>query len=110
MRIQIANASLAIYPLIHNKHEWNNCFNKNNKETLLHLADFTLQKQAEDNLLVSISEAWYNGSYTMAAKPIKSLYYKMIQFLISNVIILCNVLHTHYYNNEISKGPRTKML
>ena len=34
--------------------------------------------------MVSISRAWYNGSYTMAAKLIKSLesHYKMIQFLI----------------------------
>ena len=34
--------------------------------------------------MVSISWAWYNGSYTMAAKPIKllELHYTMIQFLI----------------------------
>ena len=40
---------------------------------LLDHADFTLQEQA-----------WYNGSYTIAAKPIKSLelHYTMIQFLI----------------------------
>ena len=34
--------------------------------------------------MVAISRgAWYNGSYTMAGKPIKSLelYYKIIQFL-----------------------------
>ena len=37
------------------------------------LADFALQEQPEDNLMVAISPAWYNGSYTMAAKPIKSL-------------------------------------
>ena len=40
---------------------------------MLHFADFALQEQLEDNLMVSISRAWYNGSYTMAAKPIKSL-------------------------------------
>ena len=34
--------------------------------------------------MIAISRAWYNGSYTMAAKPIKSLemHYTMIQFLI----------------------------
>ena len=34
--------------------------------------------------MVSISRAWYNGSYTMAAKPIKflELHYTMIGFLI----------------------------
>ena len=50
---------------------------------LLDHADFALQEQAEDNLMVAISRAWYNGSYTMAAKPIKSLelHYTMIQFL-----------------------------
>ena len=54
-------------------------------------ADFALQEQAEDNLMVAISRPWYNGSYTMAAKPIKSLdlHYTMIQFLITN-----NILHT----------------
>ena len=34
--------------------------------------------------MVAISQPRYNGSYTMAAKPIKSheLHYTMIQFLI----------------------------
>ena len=34
--------------------------------------------------MVAISRAWYNGSYTMATKPIKTLelHYTMIQFLI----------------------------
>ena len=40
---------------------------------LLDHADFALQEQAEDNLMVAFSWEWYNGSYTMAAKPIKSL-------------------------------------
>ena len=40
---------------------------------MLDHADFALQEQPEDNLMVSISRAWYNGSYTMAIKPIKSL-------------------------------------
>ena len=34
--------------------------------------------------MVAISQAWYNGSYTMASKPIKSMifHYSMMQFLI----------------------------
>ena len=36
---------------------------KTKKETLLDFADFTLQEQPEDNLMVTISWAWYNGSY-----------------------------------------------
>ena len=59
--------------LISNKHEWDNCFIKNNQETLLDLSDFALKGQPEDNLMVVISRPWYNGSYTMAAEPIKSL-------------------------------------
>ena len=76
-----------------NKREWNNCFIKNNQELLLDRADFALQEQAEDNLMVAFSWAWYNGSYTMAAKPIKSLelHYTMIQFLITSNIWTVNV-------------------
>ena len=44
-----------------------------NQEILLDLAVFALQEQPEDNLMVAISRSWYNGSYTMAAKPMKSL-------------------------------------
>ena len=74
--------------LISNKREWNNCFIKNNPEILLDRADFVLQEQPENNLMVPISRAWYNGSYTMAAKPIKSmeLHYTMIQFLIIKIV------------------------
>ena len=38
--------------------------------------------------MVAISQLWYNGSYTIAAKPIKTLesHYTMIQFLIKTVI------------------------
>ena len=74
--------------LISNKDEWNNCFIKNDQEILLHLAVFTLQEQPEDNLVVTISLELYNGSYTMAAKPIQSLelHYTMIQFLINRCI------------------------
>ena len=57
---------------------------------LLDHAGFALQEQAEDNLMVAFSWAWYNGSYTIAAKPIKSLelHYTMIQFLIIIIIML----------------------
>ena len=41
--------------------------------------------------MVAISQLWYNGSYTIAAKPIKTLesHYTMIQFLIKAY----NLLH-----------------
>ena len=73
--------------LISNKREWNNCFIKNNQELLLDQL-ISLKEQPEDNLMVTIPWAWYNDSYTMAAKPIKSLelHYTMIQFLINNII------------------------
>ena len=40
--------------------------------------------------MVAISQLWYNGSYTIAAKPIKTLesHYTMIQFLIIIIIPL----------------------
>ena len=51
---------------------------------MLDLTDFAMQEQQADNLMVAISRPWYNGSYTMATKPIKplELHYTMIQFLI----------------------------
>ena len=79
---------------------------------MLNLADFALQEQLEGNLMVAISRAWYNGSYTMAAKPIKSLelHYTMIQFLIiwcyRNVIRL--FLALIFILNCISKTPLSK--
>ena len=56
---------------------------------LLDHADFALQEQAEDNLMVAFSWVWYNGPYTMAAKLIKSLelHYTTIQFLIKYNIL-----------------------
>ena len=53
---------------------------------MLDLADFTLQG---DNLMVAIALAWYNGSYAMAAKPIKvlELHYVIIKFLIKTLIL-----------------------
>ena len=50
--------------------EWNNCFIKNNQEMLLDFADFALQEQPEDYLMVVISRAWCNGSYQ---EPINGL-------------------------------------
>ena len=62
------------------KHEWNNCFITINHEILLDLADFALQEQLFSG---SYSQAWYNCSYIMVARPIKSmeLRYIMIEFL-----------------------------
>ena len=71
--------------LISNEHEGNNyCFIKNNHKILPDLADFALREKPKDNLMVTIPQAWYNGTYTMAAKPIKflELHYTMTQFLI----------------------------
>ena len=55
---------------------------KKSTEILLDLADFALQEQPDDSLMAAISRAWYNGSYTMAAKPIRFLemHYTIIQF------------------------------
>ena len=74
--------------LISNKCEWNNCFIKNYQQILLDFADFAWLEQPEGNLMGAISRVWYNGSYTIAAKPIKTLelHYTMIQFLIITFI------------------------
>ena len=76
--------------LISNKRKWNNCFIKNHQQILLDFADFAWLEQPEDNYLMNaISRVWYNGSYTIAAKPIKTLElhnYTIIQFLIIPVI------------------------
>ena len=40
--------------LISNKREWNNCFIRNHQEILLDLADFILQEQPEDNLMIKL--------------------------------------------------------
>ena len=47
--------------------------------------------------MVAFSWAWYNGSYTMAAKPIKSLklHYTTIQFLIDQDILLAPISFHH---------------
>ena len=77
--------------LISNKRKWNNCVIKNHQQTLLDFADFAWLEQPEGNLMEAISRVWYNGSYTTAAKPIKTLelHYTMIQVLI-NIYILGN--------------------
>ena len=56
---------------------------------LLDFADFAWLEQPEGNLMDAISRVWCNGSYTIAAKPIKTLelHYAMIQFLIMALII-----------------------
>ena len=75
--------------LISNKREWSNCFIKNHQQILLDFADFAWLEQTEGNLMDAISRVWYNGSYTIAAKPIKTLelHYTMIQFLINRDIL-----------------------
>ena len=64
---------------------------------MLHFENFALQEQLEGNLMVSISRVWYNCSYTMAAKPIKSLelHYTMIQFLINIYIMQISFVYIH---------------
>ena len=54
---------------------------------MLDFADCVWLEQPEGNLMDSISRVWYNGSYTIAAKPIKTpeLHYTMIQLLKSRI-------------------------
>ena len=68
---------------------------------MLDLTDFAVQERPEGNLMVAISRPWYNCSYTMAAKPIKSLelHYTMMQFLI--III---IRYNYLMNNPITIG------
>ena len=78
--------------LISNKCEWNNCFIKNALKISRILPDFTCKNNRfsawfkfwADAYSYRIRRAWYNGSYTMMAKPIRALelHYPMIQFLI----------------------------
>jgi len=51
---------------------------------LLDFVDFAWLEQPAGNLMDAISRVWYTGSYTIAAKAIKTLelHYTMIQFLI----------------------------
>ena len=82
-----------LYLLISNKTRWNNCFLKNARK-ISRIIPVFLSKQSTDFQVVfsfeqtrysyHIWRAWYNGSYTMMAKPIRALefHYAMIQFLI----------------------------
>ena len=67
-----------------NKGEWNNCFIKNAPK--IEQTKLKKIKTPEKNHAYAchIRRAWYNGSYTMMAKPMKTLelHYPMIQFLI----------------------------
>ena len=94
--------------LISNKHEWDNCFIKNNREILQDLADFALQEQPEDNFLVAMFWAWYNCSYSMAAKPIKSLelHYTMI---LSIFYSITDISFTYLQLNDIISESFNKM-
>ena len=76
----------------------------NNQEILITCVHSALQEQLEDNLMVTISWAWYNVSYTMAAKPIKclELHYTMIQFLIA--CIIGNYISVHTFHIECQRG------
>ena len=71
--------------LISNKREWSNCYIKNHQQILLDFADFAWLEQTEGSLMDAISRVWYNGSYTIAAKPIKTLelHYTMKSFKLS---------------------------
>ena len=98
--------------LISNKPEWSNCFIKNNHQISLKSCHVLFRKILSwtakrfssaaivslrgkkfqnfsccaDAYTYHICRAWYNGSYTMATKPIKflELHYTMTQFLIIN--------------------------
>ena len=57
--------------------------------------------------MVAISQPWYNGSYTIAAKPIKTLesHYTMIQFLIIEYIHIENVVYIKYRYHNVQFMP-----
>ena len=66
--------------------------------------------------MVAISQLWYNGSYTIAAKPIKTLesHYTMIQFLIieitprNSISVLgfaANDIHMFSIDHKIKLNP-----
>ena len=75
--------------LISNKREWNNnSFNGNDKKILLDLISLCKNNQKTIKWPLFI---WHNGSYTMAAKPIKSLEldYTMIQLIWFSLLPQC---------------------
>ena len=67
---------------ISNKHEWNNCFIKKLPKNQPILILFSILSRRIQ--LPYLEIAWYSGSYTMMANPIRALelHYLMIQFLI----------------------------
>ena len=67
---------------ISNKHEWNNCFIKKLPKNQPILILFSILSRRVQ--LPYLEIAWYSGSYTMMANPIRALelHYLMIQFLI----------------------------
>ena len=63
----------------------------------------------------AISRVWYNGSYTIAAKPIKTLelHYTMIQFLIikqllDSVFVISGIIKVSV--SVISLSPRPRLI
>ena len=58
--------------------------------------------------MVAISQLWYNGSYTIAAKPIKTLesHYTMIQFLIKSVIVYLTIIPRARVGYEVIDSQR----
>jgi len=82
-------------------------FIKNYQQILLNFTDFAWLEHAEANLMNAISRVWYNGSYTIAAKPIKTLelHYTMIQFLITHDRTSALVIHS-VYSIQLLKEPK----
>ena len=58
--------------LVSNKRVWNNSFIKNNHEKSPNLVDLGIFSFSPDAYSYHICWAWYNGSHTVAAKPIKT--------------------------------------
>ena len=90
VRYEVIDSQRGASRLVSNKRKWNNCLIKNHQQLLLDFADFAWLQQPEGNLMDAISRVWYNGSYTIAAKPIKTLelHYTMIQFLMIQFLIM----------------------
>ena len=61
---------------------------------MLDFADFAWLEQPEGNLIDTFSRVWFNGSPTIAAKPIKTLklHYTMIQLFLKANIPMRNIL------------------
>ena len=61
--------------LVSNEREWNDnyCFIKNNIEKSLNLADLVIVFFSPDAYSCHICGVWYNGSYAVAGKPIRTV-------------------------------------